>query len=1026
MAVELVNTDSGSVVGTGVATGTSIVITTNNIAALGDGTYPIAARQRLDATVSDLSPTIVVIFDTTAPDSVIASAATSGNVGRLFQTDLISTEEGSGLVYSFTTSPTGATISAETGQIEWTPTQQDLGDNTFTIELTDAAGNTRSESFTVAVAGEPLAEVRLDLTDLQGNPITSIAVGDTFLLNLVGVDARLFNTPGIFSLYADVLFDSSLIRPVPGSAIEFSDDFTVQRRGSFAPGLIDELGAVNNVLNATNDPENLIATVRLEALASGTVNIRSEPADESDSDVLLFFEDDRIPADAVLYGSTTLAIGQSFVVGADTFTVAEDSGATVLDVLANDQIVSGTGTLSVVSITQPASGGTVSLSDGVVTFTPTADFTGTSEFTYRVGDSNGVQENGTVSVTVSSVNDAPTAVNDTFNIDQNTSDNSLDLLSNDLIAPDTGETLTITAVGTTSNGGTVTVSGDGQSVSYTPATGFTGTETFSYTISDGGLTDSAEVTITVALNDNPPTAVDDAFTVTEDDADASFDVLANDTPDVDNQTFTLSNVGTPSQGGTASISNDGSQILYRPAANFNGSEQVTYTIRDTGGGLAVGTVTFTVTSVNDPPPIENPSRTLTRGSGESTVFGVSDLPDNPDDGETLTITTVSSPTTAGGTARVDPATQTILYTPPSAQFTGQDTFTYVVSDGNGLTSTGTVTIDVADFTERDIVLEVAAIASNIRINGVVLRGTNLLGDTVEVPLTYDDDGARFDNVLPGNYTIEIPAIPFLQNATEARQIAVTSAVDDGDATIDSEIGRLRPEFLSIRDWLGSAPERNLLVAVAPGQSSALTILSGAADTINDPTVSLNADGDMLTIQGTQANSTTTVEATLPTSSDARVQLRGEVDGIRLYRIGVESDVTFGPPAVAQATGEGEAPSSLVLGDIQAEGESIAATATTRADLLAPVSNIGSVRNDAAVPAVPESDLGVGVGVGATELPGNQNVIADRESSVDNAMQSVTELSVDSTATAAIANVSLLDQQLVDEALQAGIEATVNG
>ena len=152
--VELVLAD-GTVVGSGTANGTSIVITTNNIAGLGDGTYSIAARQTVGNDTSVFSPSITVVYDSTVPESVVGSASTQANVSREYQTNLISSEEGSGLVYSFSSAPTGATIDAATGVITWTPTESQAGDNTFTIELTDLAGNTRSESLTVAVAGAP-------------------------------------------------------------------------------------------------------------------------------------------------------------------------------------------------------------------------------------------------------------------------------------------------------------------------------------------------------------------------------------------------------------------------------------------------------------------------------------------------------------------------------------------------------------------------------------------------------------------------------------------------------------------------------------------------------------------------------------------------------------------------------------------------------------------------------------------------------------------------------------------------------
>ncbi len=100
--------------------------------------------------------------------------------------------------------------------------------------------------------------------------------------------------------------------------------------------------------------------------------------------------------------------------------------------------------------------------------------------------------------------------------------NTLDLLANDLTAPDPGEFLTITNVGTLSAGGTVVIAGDGRSVSYTPNPGFSGTETFTYTISDGnGGTDTA--TVSVEVTDILPPAVSFTFTVTN----ASGDVVDN-------------------------------------------------------------------------------------------------------------------------------------------------------------------------------------------------------------------------------------------------------------------------------------------------------------------------------------------------------------------------------------------------------------------------------------------------------------------------------------------------------------------
>ena len=68
------------------------------------------------------------------------------------------------------------------------------------------------------------------------------------------------------------------------------------------------------------------------------MNIRTEPAEAVSSEVLLYGNNNQIPAESVAYGFATLAVGQNFTAVDDSFTVAEDSGATSFDVLANDSI----------------------------------------------------------------------------------------------------------------------------------------------------------------------------------------------------------------------------------------------------------------------------------------------------------------------------------------------------------------------------------------------------------------------------------------------------------------------------------------------------------------------------------------------------------------------------------------------------------------------------------------------------------------------------------------------------------------
>src|SRR4029077_11438930 len=104
----------------------------------------------------------------------------------------------------------------------------------------------------------------------------------------------------------------------------------------------------------------------------------------------------------------------------DTATVAEDSAGNVIDVLANDTIAPDAGeTLTITTVTQGSHGAVVNNGTNV-SYTPAANYFGTDSFTYTISDGNGGTDTATVNVTVTSVNDAPTAQPDSYVVNQDT------------------------------------------------------------------------------------------------------------------------------------------------------------------------------------------------------------------------------------------------------------------------------------------------------------------------------------------------------------------------------------------------------------------------------------------------------------------------------------------------------------------------------------------------------------------------------------------------------------------------------
>jgi hypothetical protein len=128
-------------------------------------------------------------------------------------------------------------------------------------------------------------------------------------------------------------------------------------------------------------------------------------------------------------------------------------------------------------------------------------------------------------------------------------------------------------------------------------------------------------------------------------------------------------------------------VIYTPAANYNGFDAFTYSIRDASGATDTATVNVLITPVNDVPVALDDSGTCFKNSG--TDFGVLDN-DSDADGDLLHVSSVTQP--ANGTASIN-KDNTIRYTPRKG-FKGTDTFRYVVSDNNGGTATATVTVFV--------------------------------------------------------------------------------------------------------------------------------------------------------------------------------------------------------------------------------------------------------------------------------------------------------------------------------------------
>ena len=291
----------------------------------------------------------------------------------------------------------------------------------------------------------------------------------------------------------------------------------------------------------------------------------------------------------------------STVSSPQTESIVEDT-ATDIDMSTYVTDTADSDSVTITSATYTGNGAvSITGNDLIISYTPATNFNGSENIYYSAADSNGGTVSGMLTVSVSSITEAPIAVADTATVAEDSTANLIDVKLNDTDDDDSYADLVISSptVTTTTPSGTVTTAGtvavSGQKISYTPASNFYGTEVVTYTLTDtDSLTDSTgTLTITVTNSNDGPTAVDDTASTAANTA-VTIAVLDNDT-DLEGDTLAIDSVS-PSSNGTTAIS--GTSIIYTPGTDFSGTDTFTYQVTDTTGQTSTGTVTVTITVAN--------------------------------------------------------------------------------------------------------------------------------------------------------------------------------------------------------------------------------------------------------------------------------------------------------------------------------------------------------------------------------------------------------------------------------------------
>ncbi len=617
-------------------------------------------------------------------------------------------------ISSFTQPANGTVTKGANGELIYTATTGNgcAVDDSFTYTVTNSQGGSDTATVSVSVKADNKVVAANEVSETKAGESVTIDVlsnddPDATITRIVSpaahgvvkiVDGKLVYTPNP-GFYGTDKFTYE-VRDPNGNIDTATVTVTVKAPVNVAPVAVDDTASttmnqsvtLDTLSNDTDADGDALTITNVSEPQNGTAVIRggeiiyTPDAGFSGTETFTYTVSDG-------NGNTATATETVIVSGSGSGNTAPNAnndtanvtcnGDVVINVLGNDTDADGD-TLAIDSFTQPANGSVTQGANGTLIYTSNGGAcTADDKFTYTLSDGNGGTDTATVTITVdSAVNGSPIAVDDTKTTTKNTAV-TFDSLAND--SDPENDTLSITAVGSPSHG-SAEISGN--QIIYTPDDGYVGSDSFSYTISDGNggtATATENVTVTaVTVPNKMPIAQDDSV-VTNQETPVTINTLANDS-DPDGDTLTISSVGNPSHG-TAMINGD--KIIYTPEAGFVGEDSFTYFISDGNGGTATAIETVIVKAVTTPntTPIAQDDTVTT---DQDTPVTLNTLANDFDpDGDTLTISTIGNP--SHGTAKIEG--DKIVYTPDTG-FVGVDSFDYTLTDGNGGTATATETITV--------------------------------------------------------------------------------------------------------------------------------------------------------------------------------------------------------------------------------------------------------------------------------------------------------------------------------------------
>jgi len=683
-------------------------------------------------------------------------------------------------------------------------------------------------------------------------------------LNFFGVDSFTYRASDPGGLLSGITTATITVTPVNDAPIANNDSFTTPEDIQLVvnvPGILGNDTDIDGPFPLTTlqitGPSNGVLALNTNGSFTYTPNLNYNGPD---SFTYRARDGSNLQSNIATVSITVSPVNDNPVAVNDAFSTPEDTQLVIAapGVLGNDTDVDGPLPLSAILASSPTNGVLSLNANGSFTYTPAANYNGPDSFTYRARDGANAESNiATVSINVTPVNDPPIAANDAYATDENVTLNvsaALGVLANDT---DIDGPLPLNALQVSpATSGAATLGANGSFV-YVPAPGFNGIATFTYRARDNANAQSniATVTITVGPVNDPPLAVNDAYSVNEDtglSVNAASGVLANDTDPDGPFPLTAELISGPSNGILTALNANGS-FSYTPGANFVGGDSFTYRARD-GAGLASqpATVTITVLSINDP-PVAVDDAFATPEDTQLVIAAPGVLANDTDPDGPMPVAALLTVSPASGTLSLN-LDGSFTYT-PNANFSGVDSFRYRARDATNLQSVNTalVTITVTPVNDAPVALNDAF--STPEDTQLVIAAPGILGNDSDIdgplPLTSilvstTTNGSLVLNAN-GSFTYTPNSNYFGPDAFTYRARDGASAVSN-IATVSINVGPVNDLPVAVNDAF-STPEDTQLVITPPGilandtdPDGPLPLTSILVSTTTNGSLVLNANG----------------------------------------------------------------------------------------------------------------------------------------------------------------------------------------